>query len=96
MKTVRMRELVELVSQIYRTELQEIKDLKQQMYLTDIELGEAERTKGKDITMAKYNELLKRKEFLQKEIARKTEHSQGIFDARDILLDFGFDAEVSE
>ena len=46
--------------------------------------------------MAKYNELLRRKEFLQKEIARKTEHSQGIFDARDILLDFGFDAEVSE
>ena len=39
MKTVRMRELVELVSQFYRTELQEIKDLNQQMFLTDIELG---------------------------------------------------------
>ena len=96
MKTVRMRELVEQVSEIYRAEMHKIQNLKQDMYSIDTELGQAERTKGKDITLERYNFLIRRRATLQKEIDTLSAHSQGIYDTRELLMDFGFDAKVSE
>ena len=94
MKTVRVRELVEKISELYRTERKEAQDLQDEIYSIDVLLGKVKRTKGKDITLEEYNQLIERKEKLKTEVDYKLACSQGIYDARELLMDYGFDAKV--
>lgn len=93
-KTVRMREIVEKVSELYRDERGKISDLSDELNTICLELNRHETDGGKNITVAEYERLKMRKHTLMQNKKSHEKYCEGIFEARELLMDLGFDTIV--
>ena len=91
---MKIKEIIDKVSEMYRAERKEIKELDDELRLVCRVLNEANYNKGENITLAEYNNLSQRKIFLEKEIELKAEHCDGISCVREYLMNLRFDTEV--
>ena len=93
---MKMIELIGKVSALYREERN--KAMKMRTELIDIEnrLKTALHDKGRNISLYEYDELTKRKMELEKEYEAAIKFSDGIFEAREVLMNLGFDTEVEK
>ena len=91
---MKMEELIQKVSEIYREERNKEYDLKRELLDIENSLVEVKRTCGENITLAEYNKLVARKEILEKEIELKKQYHEGISCVREMLMDLGFDTEI--
>ena len=91
---MKMEEIIDKVSELYREERKE--SMRMRAELIDIEnrLRTALHDKGRNISLYEYDELTKRKMELEKEYEAAIKFSDGIFEAREVLMDIGFDTEV--
>lgn len=91
---MKMRELIQKVSEVYREERGEVCDLITELRQVDSELYDADYNDGKNTTIAKYNELNRKREWLKRKINNKEQYCEGISCVREILMDLGFDTEI--
>lgn len=85
---VQITALVEKISELYRKELDEIQQKKYgELFLIEKELREVDSSDGTNITLARYNRLIKHRDELRHEIELKEQFAEGIAYAREILLD---------
>lgn len=91
---MKMIELIGKVSELYWEERN--KAMRMRAELIDIEnrLRTALHDKGRNISLYEYDELTKRKMELEKEYEAASKFADGIFEAREVLMDLGFDMEV--
>lgn len=87
-----INDLVQKVSVEYRKHLKEINLLKQSLYETELKICRVEN--GEDISLKEYNELLSRRNMLQKEIPILEAHTDGMSEVREMLMDLGFETEI--
>jgi hypothetical protein len=93
---MKMCEVIDKVSVFYREERKKTTSLQDELNSILVNLEEVRESEGKNITLADYNDLLERKEFLVKAIEIQTKYCDGIACAREILMDLGFDTEIKE
>ncbi len=93
-KTIRIREIVEKVSQLYRDERGKVSDLSDELNSVCLELNLHEKDGYQNITVAEYNKLKTRKDILMQNKKGHEKYCDGIFEARELLMDFGFDTVV--
>ncbi len=93
-KTIRIREIVEKVSELYRDERGKVADLSDELNAVYLELNKHEKDGGKNITVDEYGKLKMRKQFLMQNKKSQEKYCEGIFVARELLMDFGFDTIV--
>ena len=93
-KTIRIREIVEKVSQLYRDERGKVNDLSDELNSVCLELNQHEKDGYQNITVAAYNKLKTRKDILMQNKKGHEKYCDGIFEARELLMDFGFDTVV--
>lgn len=91
---MKMKELVDKVSVMYRAERGEVYDLRQELNSIERSLMEAEKTDFKNISHADYQAYITKREFLRQEIRLRTQHYEGISCVREMLMDLGFDTEI--
>ena len=90
-----MKEVIDKVSDIYREERGKLSDLDDALKSVLIVLNDVNKTKGRNITLSDYNILIKRKEKIIEEIQLKRQYCEGISCVRELLMDLGFDTDVS-
>ena len=93
-KTIRIREIVEKVSKLYRDERGKVSDLSDKLDTICLELYKHERDGGKNITVAEYENLKMQKHLLEQNKKLQAKYCDGIFAARELLMDLGFDTVV--
>lgn len=91
---MKMLELIEKVSEVYRDERGKECDLQTELWHIKQSLAEAEETGGEKITLAEYTALTAREKELTKEIELKKQYYEGISCVREMLMDLGFDSEI--
>ena len=89
---MKMNELIDSVSIIYREEMKKEDDMRNELYSIINTLDD----KGEDVTLAEYNKLIKRKEKLIEDVNLKREYCNGISCVREFLMGLGFDTEVKQ
>lgn len=92
---MQMSEIIDKVSEFYRSELQTAKIMHEELQQVIIKLTEADAARGENITLAEYQYLSARKTALKCEIDMYGKYCSGISAVREILMDFGFDTEVT-
>lgn len=91
---MKMSEVIDKVSELYRAERDDVYDLDKERTYVYRKICEANRTYGKQITVAEYRSLQNKLHHLESEIELKTQHYEGISCVREMLMDMGFDTEV--
>lgn len=91
---MKMKELVDKVSDMYRAERNEVYDLKQELNSIERSLMEAREMDYENISHADYQSFVTKSELLRQEIRLKTQHYEGISCVREMLMDLGFDTEI--
>ena len=93
---MKMEEIIDKVSELYREERK--RSMRMRAELIDIEnrLRRALYDKGRNISLCEYDELIKRKTELEKEYEAAIIFADGIFEAREVLMNLGFDTEVEK
>lgn len=91
---MKMKEIIDRVSELYRENGGRI-ELRDELLSVERKLNEAKYTKGEHITVAEYQYLQDRQKDLKMEITLKESYYDGIFAARELLMDMGFDTEVT-
>lgn len=91
---MKMSELIEKVSEVYRDERGKEYDLQTELLDIKQSLAEADETGGEEITLAKYTALTAREKELTREIELKKQYYEGISCIREMLMDLGFDSEI--
>ena len=91
---MKMKEIVDKVSDLYRGQCGERFDLQQRRIEIHKTLNEAYLTKYENITVAEYNSLQTELKHLDKQIDMKDQFCEGISCVRELLMDLGFDTEV--
>ena len=91
---MKMKEIVDKVSDLYRDQLGERFDLQQRRIDIHKILNEAHLTKYENITVAEYNSLQTELKYLDKQIDMKDQFCEGISCVRELLMDLGFNTEV--
>ena len=91
---MKMKEIVDKVSDLYRDHLGDRFDLQQRRIEIHKALNEANLTKYKNITVAEYNSLQTELKHLDKKIDMKDQFCEGISCVRELLMDLGFNTEV--
>jgi ElaB/YqjD/DUF883 family membrane-anchored ribosome-binding protein len=91
---MKLCEVIDKVSVLYREERKKTTSLQDELNSILADLEEVRESKGENITLEDYNYLLKRKDFLAKEVEIQTKYCDGIACAREILMDLGFDTEI--
>lgn len=91
---MKMSELIEKVSEVYRDECGKEYDLQTELLDIKQSLAEADETSGEKITLAKYTALTAREKELTREIELKKQYYEGISCVREMLMDLGFDSEI--
>ena len=91
---MKMKEIVDKVSDLYRDQLGERFDLQQRRIEINKALNEAHLTKYENITVAEYNSLQTELKYLDKQIDMKDQFCEGISCVRELLMDLGFNTEV--
>ena len=91
---MKMEEVIQKVSAVYREGLGEAYDLRSALRQVEAELYDAEYNGGKNTTLAKYKALTAERERLKYELIKKDQYCDGISCVRELLMDLGFDTEV--
>lgn len=91
---MKMKEIIEKVSELYREERGKEYDLQQELNDVSTELAEADHERGENITLARYQYLRARKMALRNEIDLLRSYYNGMSAVRELLMDLGFDTEV--
>lgn len=91
---MKMQELIDKVSVMYRTERDKVYNLKQELSSIELSLMDANKTNFENISHADYQSFVTRSEFLRQEIRLRTQHYEGISCVREMLMDLGFDTEI--
>lgn len=91
---MQMKEIIDKVSELYRNELKSIQDMLKEFNDVSAELAKADRERGENITLARYQYLKARKMALRNEIDLLRSYCDGISEVRELLMDLGFDTEV--
>lgn len=91
---MKMREIIDKVSDLYRSELANVSDLQTEHLHVWQMIQEADKTHGENITVADYRVLQNRIHDIEREIELKTQYYGGISCVREMLMDMVFDAEV--
>lgn len=91
---MKMRNVIDHVSEIYREECIKIKALRKELNNVLCELMNIDYTKGENVSLARYNYLIEQRKHLEREIDLKSQYSDGISCVREYLMDLGFDTEV--
>lgn len=87
---MKMNELIDKVSILYREERNKVVDLENELNSILITLTD----KGEDITLGEYNRIVKRDGELVKEIELKKQYCDGISCVRELLMSLGFGTEI--
>ena len=93
-KKITIREIVEKMSELYRDERGKVYDISQELYPVLSELEQHEKDGGKNITVAEYERLKAKKYTLEQNRKLQEKYADGIFMARELLMDLGFDTVV--
>lgn len=91
---MKMEEIIQKISELYREQRGTESDMRTRLREVEAELYEADYEGGKNITVAKYNELSKERDALKQCIKLKGHYCEGISIVRELLMDLGFDTEV--
>lgn len=91
---MKMKELVDKVSVMYRAERDEVYKLRQELNSIECSLMEAKETNFENISHADYQAFITRSEYLRQEIRLRTQHYEGISCVREMLMDFDFDTDI--
>ena len=91
---MKMKELIDRVSEFYRKELNIEKDLREELVSVEHALLTADYTRGENISLAEYNRLISKKKSLHEALDVQNNYCNGISAARELLMDIGFDTEV--
>ena len=91
---MKMEELIEKVSDLYREERRKLYDIKKELQQVESELYDADYNGGENITFARYKELTHNRESLKQSYCLKEHYCEGISSVREMLMDFGFDEEI--
>jgi hypothetical protein len=91
---MKMHEIIDKVSVLYREELKKTDSKRDELYSILNTLEKVHESKGKDITVAEYNNLLKRKDELIEEIKLNRQYCDGISCVRELLMDLGFETKI--
>ena len=91
---MQMNEIIDKVSELYRTELRCGKTLRDEYNEVCKKLAKADHEGGKTITLAEYQYLSARKQHLKNEIDLICKYCAGIEAARELLMDLGLETEV--
>lgn len=93
---MKMEEVIQKVSELYREQRGTECDMRTRLREVEAELYEADHDGGNNITVAKYNELSKERDALKQCIKFKGHYCEGISIVRELLMDLGFDTEVTK
>ena len=93
---MKMCDIIEKVSELYRQERKKLMTTRVLLNEAEQKLSDVHHGKGEDITFREYEELIKRKVELEKEYEAAIKFADGIFEAREVLMDLGFDTEVEK
>ena len=92
---MKVKEIVDKVSVVYRAERDKEYDLRAELRPILDAIEEAKRTQYEHITVAEYNNLINKKEWLESQIKLKNQYCEGISCVREMLMDLGFYTEVT-
>lgn len=87
---MKMNELIDRVSILYREERNKIVDLENESNSILITLD----NKGEDIALGEYHRMIRRDRELVKEIELKKQYCDGISCVRELLMSLGFGTEI--
>jgi hypothetical protein len=93
---MKMREVIDGVSKLYRTERQEIDILRKELESIQNTITNAYQSDWKNISVAEYNQLKERYEAITHMINLKERYADGISCVREYLMDLGFDTKVEQ
>lgn len=91
---MKMEELIQKVSELYREHRGIASVMNAKLCKVEAELYEANYEGGKNITVARYNDLKKDSESLKQAIKMKDQYCEGISIVREMLMDLGFDTKI--
>ena len=91
---MQMSEIIDKVSDLYRTELSHGKTLRDEYNEVCKKLAKADHECGETITLAEYQYLSARKQYLRTELDLIGRYCAGIETVRELLMDLGFETEV--
>ena len=86
MNKVAIKDVIDKVSELYREELARGKEIYRELSQINIRLAESEFKHGTDLTVAEFNELQERKEYLERERDRTRAVADGIEYVREVLF----------
>ena len=92
---MQMSEIINKVSDLYRTELSHGKTLRDEYNEVCKKLAKADHERGETITLAEYQYLKARKQHLRTELDLIGRYCAGIETVRELLMDLGFETEVT-
>lgn len=91
---MKMSEVIEKVSELYRDELSYRRELQRGYTLVVNELLTADHNGGKNITYDRYQMLKAKKLALQQSMNDTDKFCDGVAAVRELLMDLGFETEV--
>ena len=92
---LKMSEVIDKVSELYRNELSFGKQMRDEYNDIVKKLLQADHERGETITLADYQYLKARKQYLRTELDLLGRYCAGIEAARELIMDLGFDTEVT-
>lgn len=93
-KTIRVREIVEKMSELYRDERSKVRSISDKLQAVLLTLNQHEKDGGKNITVAEYENLKRLKDILEQNKKLQEKYCDGIFMARELLMSLGFDTVI--
>ena len=91
-----MEEIIDKVSELYRGERKKTMKMRTELIGIENRLRTALHDRGRNTSLYEYDELIKRKTELEKEYEAAIRFVDGIFEAREALMNLGFDTEVEK
>ena len=92
---MQMSEIIEKVSELYREQLNHDKIIRDEYNEVCKKLAKADHERGETITLAEYQYLKARKQCLRTELDLIGRYCAGIETVRELLMDLGFETEVT-
>ena len=91
---MKMHTIIANVSNMYRTERQEIDILRKELASIQDRITDAYQSDWQNISVAEYNQLKERCEVIKHIIELQERYVDGISRVREYLMDLGFDTKV--
>ena len=92
---MQMRELIDKISELYRSERGKEADLADELFQIRKKLSEAKSTRYRLISHADYELLKQQEDIYDLKVSSQKIYCEGISAARELLMDMGFDMEVT-